>query len=108
MSPADLESAIVRSLDSLLDSLQPEPMGDDRFRVHSEANRFGRVFGGQMIAQAMRVPFQFGGTSLMITVGVALETVNQIEAHLITQSYEGLTGPRPTRLSGRRPVGGTT
>ena len=36
--------------------------------------------------------------------GVALETVNQIEAHLITRSYEGLTGPRMTRLSGRRPA----
>ena len=28
----------------------------------------------------------------------------QIEAHLITRSYEGLTGPRATRLSGRRPA----
>lgn len=57
-----------------------------------------------LIAQSLRVPFQFGGTSLMIVVGVALETVNQIEAHLITRSYEGLTGPRTTRLSGRRPA----
>lgn len=57
-----------------------------------------------VISQALRVPFQFGGTSLMIVVGVALETVNQIEAHLITRSYEGLTGPRMTRLSGRRPA----
>ena len=55
-----------------------------------------------VIAQALRVPFQFGGTSLMIVVGVGLETVNQIEAHLITRSYEGLTGPQTTRLSGRR------
>jgi preprotein translocase subunit SecY len=54
-----------------------------------------------VIAQAFRIPFEFGGTSLMIVVGVALETVNQIEAHLITQSYEGLTGPKATRLSGR-------
>jgi preprotein translocase subunit SecY len=55
-----------------------------------------------VIASSFRIPFQFGGTSLMIVVGVALETVNQIEAHLITRSYEGLTGPRMTRLSGRR------
>jgi preprotein translocase subunit SecY len=55
-----------------------------------------------VIANSFRIPFQFGGTSLMIVVGVALETVNQIEAHLITRSYEGLTGPRMTRLSGRR------
>jgi preprotein translocase subunit SecY len=57
-----------------------------------------------LVAQAFRIPFQFGGTSLIIVVGVALETVNQIEAHLITRSYEGLTGPRMTRLSGRRPA----
>jgi preprotein translocase subunit SecY len=59
-----------------------------------------------IIATAFRMPFQFGGTSLIIVVGVALETVNQIEAHLITQSYEGLTGPRTTRLTGRRQVQG--
>ncbi len=57
-----------------------------------------------LITQALRVPFRFGGTSLMIIVGVALETVTQIEAHLITRSYEGLTGPRASRLSGRRPA----
>ncbi len=57
-----------------------------------------------IVAQSFRIPFQFGGTSLLIVVGVALETVNQIEAHLITRSYEGLTGPRLTRLSGRRPA----
>jgi preprotein translocase subunit SecY len=55
-----------------------------------------------VVAQSFNVPFQFGGTSLIIVVGVALETVSQIEAHLITRSYEGLTGPRVTRLSGRR------
>jgi len=57
-----------------------------------------------LVFQAFRVPFQFGGTSLIIVVGVALETVNQIEAHLITNSYEGLSGNAPTRLSGRRPA----
>ncbi len=55
-----------------------------------------------IIIQAFHVPFQFGGTSLIIVVGVALETVNQIEAHLITRSYEGMNGPSATRLSGRR------
>src|SRR3954464_10004439 len=57
-----------------------------------------------VIANSFNIPFQFGGTSLIIVVGVALETVNQIEAHLITRSYEGLTGPRVSRLSGRRPA----
>ena len=45
---------------------------------------------------------RFGGTSLMIVVGVALDTVNQIEAHLITRSYEGLSGPGVGRIRARR------
>jgi preprotein translocase subunit SecY len=48
------------------------------------------------------VPFQFGGTALLIVVGVALDTVQQIESHLITRHYEGFTGPRGPRIRGRR------
>jgi preprotein translocase subunit SecY len=54
-----------------------------------------------LLAQAFRVPFQFGGSSLMIVVGAALETVNQIEGHLIAHSYADLAGPAARRLSGR-------
>lgn len=57
-----------------------------------------------LVFQAFRVPFQFGGTSLIIVVGTALETFNQLEAHLISRSYDGLSGPAATRLSGRRPA----
>ena len=71
------------------------------------------TFGGAMyvavvctIPDLMRaswhVPFYLGGTSLMIVVGVALDTVQQIESHLITRHYEGLTGPRGTRIRGRQ------
>jgi preprotein translocase subunit SecY len=49
-----------------------------------------------------QVPFYLGGTSLMIVVGVALDTVQQIESHLITRHYEGLTGPKGPRIRGRR------
>ncbi len=48
------------------------------------------------------VNFYFGGTSLLIVVGVALDTVQQIEGHLITRHYEGFTGPRGPRIRGRR------
>ena len=48
------------------------------------------------------VPFYFGGTSIMIVVGVALDFVQQIESHLITRHYEGLTGPKGPRIRGRR------
>jgi preprotein translocase subunit SecY len=49
-----------------------------------------------------KVPFYFGGTSIMIVVGVALDFVQQIESHLITRHYEGLTGPKGPRIRGRR------
>jgi len=49
-----------------------------------------------------KVPFYFGGTSVMIVVGVALDLVQQIESHLITRHYEGLTGPGGPRIRGRR------
>jgi len=37
----------------------------------------------------MNVPFYFGGTSLLIVVGVALDTVQQVESHLLMRHYEG-------------------
>jgi preprotein translocase subunit SecY len=42
----------------------------------------------------MGVPFYFGGTGLLIVVGVSLDTVAQVEAQLLTRHYDGLTGPR--------------
>jgi preprotein translocase subunit SecY len=48
------------------------------------------------------VPFYFGGTSIMIVVGVALDTVQQVESYLITRHYEGLTGPRGARIRARK------
>jgi len=55
-----------------------------------------------IIGDLVHFQFRFGGTSLMIVVGVALDTVNQIEAHLIQRSYEGLTGPGAGRIRARR------
>jgi preprotein translocase subunit SecY len=55
-----------------------------------------------LLRATWHVPFYLGGTSLMIVVGVALDTVQQIESHLITRHYEGLTGPRGPRIRGRR------
>jgi preprotein translocase subunit SecY len=48
------------------------------------------------------VPFYYGGTSLLIVVGVALDTAQQIESHLVTRSYEGFAGPGGPRIRGRR------
>ncbi|MEW5741110.1 MAG: preprotein translocase subunit SecY [Myxococcota bacterium] len=54
-----------------------------------------------VITGVFGVPFYFGGTALLIVVGVALDTVNQIEQHLITRNYEGFAGPRGPRIRGR-------
>jgi preprotein translocase subunit SecY len=44
----------------------------------------------EVLLYRYNVPFYFGGTSLLIVVGVALDTVNQIESHLLTQHYDGM------------------
>ncbi|MDT5092235.1 MAG: acyl-CoA thioesterase [Mycobacterium sp.] len=49
-----LNTAVLAALDGLLRALDLEAQGDSRFRAHNEPDRFGRVFGGQMIAQAMQ------------------------------------------------------
>ncbi len=46
------------------------------------------------------VPFYFGGTSILIVVGVALDTISQMESHLVTRSYDGFL--KKGRVRGRR------
>ena len=53
-----------------------------------------------ILIRRFNVPFYFGGTALLIVVGVALDTVQQIESHLLTRQYEGLM--RKGRLRARR------
>jgi preprotein translocase subunit SecY len=55
----------------------------------------------EMLISYAAVPFYFGGTSLLIVVGVAMDTINQVEAQLIMRHYEGFT-PRAGRIRGRR------
>jgi len=53
------------------------------------------------LTNGLGVTFYFGGTSLLIVVGVAMDTVQQVEAQLIMRHYEGFT-PRSGRIRGRR------
>jgi preprotein translocase subunit SecY len=57
--------------------------------------------GLSWIPEGMRYQFYFGGTSLLILVGVAMDTVSQIEAQLVMRNYEGFLGGG-NRLRGRR------
>jgi preprotein translocase subunit SecY len=53
-----------------------------------------------ILISKFNVPFYFGGTSLLIVVGVGLDTAAQIEAHLISRSYEGFM--KGASIKGRR------
>jgi preprotein translocase subunit SecY len=53
------------------------------------------------MTNGLGVSFYFGGTSLLIVVGVAMDTVTQVEAQLIMRHYDGFT-PRSGRIRGRR------
>ncbi|HEV2696867.1 MAG TPA: preprotein translocase subunit SecY, partial [Terriglobales bacterium] len=53
------------------------------------------------VLNGLGVNFYFGGTSLLIVVGVAMDTVNQVESQLIMRHYDGFT-PRSGRIRGRR------
>jgi preprotein translocase subunit SecY len=53
------------------------------------------------VTHGMGVNFYFGGTSLLIVVGVAMDTVNQIESQLIMRHYDGFS-PRSGRIRGRK------
>jgi preprotein translocase subunit SecY len=63
----------------------------------------GRVFETlpAWTTHGMGVNFYFGGTSLLIVVGVAMDTVNQIESQLIMRHYDGFS-PRSGRIRGRK------
>jgi preprotein translocase subunit SecY len=53
------------------------------------------------VTHGLGVNFYFGGTSLLIVVGVAMDTVNQIESQLIMRHYDGFS-PRSGRIRGRK------
>jgi preprotein translocase subunit SecY len=52
------------------------------------------------LIQRLNIPFYFGGTSLLIVVGVALDTLRQVESHLLQRQYDGIL--KHTRMRDRR------
>ncbi len=54
----------------------------------------------RFITEGMNVPYYFGGTSLLIVVGVAMDTVQQVESQLIMRHYDGFM--KKSRIRGRR------
>ena len=58
------------------------------------------------IADMFNVPFRFGGTSLLIVVGVALDTLAQINQHMLLRKYDGFMKKGRVRFRGQNAVGG--
>jgi len=56
----------------------------------------------EVLANFYNVPFYFGGTGLLIIVGVCMQTVSQVEGFMLTQRYDGLSGPDKSQSKGRR------
>jgi len=54
------------------------------------------------ITEGLHLNFYFGGTSLLIVVGVAMDTIAQVEAQLVMRHYDGFTGRGGKRIRGRR------
>ncbi len=59
-----------------------------------------------IIGRWINVPFRFGGTSLLIVVGVALDTLAQTQQHLLLRKYDGFMKKGRVRFRGRSPTGG--
>ena len=53
------------------------------------------------------IPFSFGGTSLLIVVGVALDTLAQVNQHLLLRKYDGFMKKGRIRFRGRQATGGS-
>ncbi len=95
---------LVGALYLIIISLIPEWMITGIHLNHLPRWLGGEIFGNNLpgwILTGLNVTFYFGGTSLLIVVGVAMDTVNQVESQLIMRHYEGFT-PRSGRIRGRR------
>ena len=55
----------------------------------------------EFLIYKLNVPFYFGGTSLLIVIGVGLDTAQQIESHMLMRNYEGFLGKGMAPLRGR-------
>jgi preprotein translocase subunit SecY len=58
-----------------------------------------------LIADWINVPFHFGGTSLLIVVGVGLDTLQQLQQHLLLRKYDGFMKKGRVRFRGRQFTG---
>ena len=125
-----LEKSVLSSLETLEQALRLEPLGDNRFRAGNEPNRFGRIFGGQLLAQAIhaasatvRTTFRTPCTHISFrrAIGVPVDigvvqvrdgrsmatrqvSVSQSDRTLLTALASFHTNPAEPELTQRRPT----
>ncbi|HZE22262.1 MAG TPA: SecY family transport protein, partial [Desulfobaccales bacterium] len=81
-----------------------KPTSDYIDRILTRITLWGAVYVSAvcvlptLLIRKFNVPFYFGGTALLIVVGVAMDTMSQIESHLLTRHYEGFMKKRMSRV----------
>ncbi len=55
----------------------------------------------EVLISQLSVPFYFGGTSLLIVVSVTMDTITQVQSHMLAHQYEGLIEKARLRTKGR-------
>jgi preprotein translocase subunit SecY len=105
INPADVAEIIKRS-GAYIPGIRPGKKTAEYIdRILTRITLIGAVYMSAVcvlptvLSVRMGVPFYFGGTALLIVVGVGLDTISQIEAHLVSRQYEGLA--QGTRIRGR-------
>ena len=61
------------------------------------------VFLPEILISQFAIPFYFGGTSVLIVVSVTMDTINQIQSHMLAHQYEGLI--ERSQLRGKKRTG---
>src|SRR5207245_4696839 len=85
-----------RRPDSLITGFKVQPI----WKIGPILDDFLNSIGMSWVTTGLGVTFYFGGTSLLIVVGVAMDTVQQIESQLIMRHYDGFL--KKGRIRGRR------
>jgi preprotein translocase subunit SecY len=105
INPADVAENIKRS-GAYIPGIRPGKKTAEHIdRILSRITLVGAIYMSAVcvlptfLAVRSGVPFYFGGTALLIVVGVGLDTISQIEAHLVSRQYEGFV--QGTRIRGR-------
>ena len=105
INPADVAENIKRS-GAYIPGIRPGKKTAEHIdRILSRITLIGAIYISAvcvmptLLATRMGLPFQYGGTALLIVVGVGLDTIAQIEAHLVSRQYEGFA--QGTRIRGR-------